>query len=215
MTDSRKPSSSVTRRSLLASSGAAALLLSAPGILRASAAQRRLNMQSLNSGEKLNIIYWENGAYISKARDRIDWFMRDLRTGESTRMHADLLDLLWEIDQVTKSTAPIYTMSAYRSPSTNAKLAATTDGIDPSSFHMRGMAIDVTQDFSDPEAFFTAAKSLARGGAGFYPVARPFVHVDVGPVDSWVHPQMGRPNRAEEYDRLQAQQSRQEPGQTP
>jgi len=208
MTKSRTQAPSLTRRTLLAGTGAATLLLTAPGILRASTAPRRLNMQSLNSGEKLNIIYWEEGAYIEKARDRIDWFMRDLRTGESTRMDANLLDFLWEIDQHTKSNAPISIMSAYRSPATNAKLASTTDGVDPASFHMRGMAIDVTQDFADPEAFFTAAKKLGRGGAGFYPVARPFVHVDVGPVDSWVHPQTGRPNRAEEYDRLQAEKKK-------
>lgn len=208
MSSPRKNKTSLTRRRLLASGSVIAATLCAPALLRAANAPRRLNMQSLNSGEKLNIIYWENGAYIDKARDRIDWFMRDLRTGESMRMDANLLDLLWEIDQLTKSTAPIYTMSCFRSVSTNAKLAATTDGVDPSSFHMRGMAIDVTQDFSDPEALFKAAKALGKGGAGFYPVTHPFVHLDVGPVDSWVHPQMGRPNRAEEYDRLQAEKKK-------
>ena len=191
----------ITRRNLLATGMGAATLLAAPAILRAATAPRTLRMQSLNSGEKLNIIYWEDGAYLEKARTQIDWFMRDLRTGETANIHTSLLDLLWEIDQKTESSAPIYTMSGFRSASTNAKLAATSDGVDPSSFHMRGMAIDVTQDFANPEEVFRVAKSLGKGGAGFYPITHPFVHLDVGPVDAWVHPHMGRPNRAAEYDR--------------
>jgi len=198
---------SLTRRNLMAVSAGAAALLAAPAILRAATAPRTLHMQSLNSGEKLTITYWEDGVYLDKARARINWFMRDLRTGETHPMHTGLLDLLWEIDQKTKSTAPIYTMSGFRSASTNAKLASTTDGVDPSSFHMRGMAIDVTQNFSDPEEVFRVAKSLGKGGAGFYPITHPFVHLDVGPVDSWVHPEMGRPDRAAEYDRLQGRRN--------
>ncbi len=64
-------------------------------------------------------------------------------------------------------------------------------------------AVDITQDFSNPGKTYQIAKKLGVGGAGFYPVRHPFVHVDVGPVDTWVHPQHGRLDRAEEYDRMQ------------
>lgn len=196
---------SITRRAALAGAVAGTALVAAPSILRANAPyKRRLNMQSLNSGEKLNITYWADGAYIPDALKHIDWFMRDLRTGEKIRMDLRLLDLLWEIDGLTPSNDPLYTMSCFRSESTNAWLSAHSDGVDPSSFHMRGMAIDLTQNFSDPAMIYRVAKKIGKGGAGYYPIKHPFVHIDVGPVDTWVHPQHGRLDRAEQYDREQA-----------
>ena len=196
----------LTRRAALALGAGMAGLVAAPAILKADAPYKRtLNMQSLNSGEKLKITYWADGDYIDGALKNINRFMRDLRTGEETAMHPALLDLLWEIDSLTPSNDPLYTMSGYRSASTNAWLAAHSDGVDPSSFHMRGMAIDLTQDFSDPGMIYRVAKKLGKGGAGFYPVKHPFVHVDVGPPDTWVYPAHGRLDRAEEYDRVQAE----------
>lgn len=193
----------ITRRRAIALTATA--LIAAPAIARADAPyKRQLNMQSLNSEEKLKIAYWADGKYIASALKEINWFMRDLRTGTATKMHTDLLDILHDIDQITPSKNPLYTMSGYRSPSTNAWLAAHSDAVDPSSFHMRGMAMDLTQDFSDPGMIYRVAKKLGRGGAGFYPNRHPFVHIDVGPADTWVYPQGGRPERAEEYDREQA-----------
>lgn len=192
----------ISRRHALMLTAASALVM--PAIVKADAPyKKRLNLQSLNSGEKVNLVYWADGDYIPGARKEIDRFMRDLRTNERTEMHTDLLDLLHGIAKASGAPTPIYVMSAFRSASTNAYLSAHSDGVDPSSFHMRGMAVDITQDFSDPGKTYRIAKTLGIGGSGFYPVARPFVHVDVGPVDTWVHPQHGRLDRAEEYDRLQ------------
>lgn len=192
----------LTRRAALLIT--AASLVAAPAIVKADAPYKRsIRMQSLNSGEKLDLVYWADGDYVPDAFKAIKWFMRDLRTNESMAIDPKLIDLLTAIAKKTRSSAPIYTMSGYRSPSTNAWLAAHSDGVDPSSFHMRGMAVDITQDFADPGKVYRAAKELGLGGAGFYPVKRPFVHVDAGPVDTWVHPQHGRLDRAEEYDRLQ------------
>tara|TARA_R110000824_G_scaffold118960_2_gene271531 strand:+ start:147704 stop:148315 length:612 start_codon:yes stop_codon:yes gene_type:complete len=197
----------INRRHAIALTATA--LIAAPAIVKADAPyKRRLNMQSLNSGEKLNIVYWADGDYIPEARKEIDHFMRDLRTNETTQMHKDLLDLLQEIIQKSPSKNPLYTMSGYRSESTNAWLAARSEGVDPASFHMRGMAMDLTQDFSDPGLVYRIAKKIGRGGTGFYPVKRPFVHVDVGPPDTWVHPQLGRPNRDQEYDRLMSEKQK-------
>ncbi|MGV8997388.1 MAG: YcbK family protein [Parvibaculaceae bacterium] len=194
----------ITRRNALVLT--AASLVAMPVIVKADAPyKRRIKMQSLNSGEKLDLVYWADGEYIPGAFKQINWFMRDLRTNESVPIHPKLIDLLTKIARKTRSSAPIYTMSGYRSAKTNAWLAAHSDGVDPSSFHMRGMAVDITQDFSDPGKVYRAAKELKLGGAGFYPVARPFVHVDVGPVDTWVYPQRGRLDRAEEYDRMQSE----------
>ncbi len=193
------------RRVLQTAAAASAAIVTAPAIVRADAPYKKtLRMQSLNSGEKLNVTYWADGEYQEGAFRRIAWFMRDLRTNTTTDMHPALMDLLWDINELTASSRPIYIMSAYRSPQTNAWLASRSNSVDPGSFHMRGMAIDITQDFSDPEAVYRAARKLDRGGAGYYPTRTPYVHVDVGPVDHWVHPGIGRRDRDEEYEAMLA-----------
>ncbi|MEP0067862.1 DUF882 domain-containing protein [Pyruvatibacter sp.] len=210
-----------TRRTFLKSSAAAAVatttLVAAPAILRAEAPYKRtLRMQSLNSGEKLTTTYWADGEYQKGAFQRISWFMRDLRTNTTTQMSPALMDLLWDIDQLTSSSKPIYTMSAFRSERTNAWLAARSTSVDPGSFHRLGMAIDITQEFGDPHAVYRAARKLNRGGAGYYPTRTPYVHVDVGPVDSWVHPAIGRRDRDAEYEaQLAAEKAADAPAETP
>lgn len=197
-----------TRRDVLALGAGAAVLLAAPSILRADAPYKRsLRMQSLNSGERLDLVYWADGDYLPEALKRVDWFMRDLRENKSAPTDPRLLDLLWEIDRNTRSKNPIYTMSGYRTEKTNAWLDARGNGVDPGSFHMRGMAMDITQDFLDPEEVYRVAKKLGRGGAGFYPTKTPYAHVDVGPVDAWVYPTPGRPGRDKEYDELMAEKT--------
>lgn len=149
-------------------------------------------MQSLNSGERLTITYWADGEHLSETFSAINWFMRDLRNNTTIQMSTDLLDLMWEIDQLTPSRAPLYTMSGYRSPETNARLASRSEGVAENSFHMQGMAMDLTQDFHDVGMLYRVAKSLGKGGAGYYPTSRPFVHLDVGPPATWVYPAPGR-----------------------
>ena len=176
----RNTSQSITRRTALTLTAGAGALLAAPSILRADAPHKRaLNLQSLNSGEKLNIVYWADGDYLPDAIKRVDWFMRDLRENKAAPTDPRLLDLLHDIDANTRSKNPIYTMSGYRTERTNAWL--------------------------DAEEVYRVAKKLGRGGAGFYPTKTPYAHVDVGPVDAWVYPAPGRPGRDEEYDRLQAE----------
>ncbi|WOF75453.1 DUF882 domain-containing protein [Parvibaculaceae bacterium PLY_AMNH_Bact1] len=185
--------STPSRRRILSSGLAVASALVTPAIVQAQAPYKRtLRMQSLNSGERLTITYWADGEHLAETFSAINWFMRDLRTNTTTQMSTDLLDLMWEIDQLTPSRAPLYTMSGYRSPTTNARLAARSEGVAENSFHMQGMAMDLTQDFNDVGMLYRVAKSLGKGGAGYYPTSRPFVHLDVGPPGTWVYPAPGR-----------------------
>lgn len=191
----KKPSQIRTpnRRQILSSGLAFGSALVTPAIVQASAPYKRtLRMQSLNSGERLTITYWADGAHLAETFSAINWFMRDLRTNTTTQMSTDLLDLMWEVDQLTPSRAPLYTMSGYRSPTTNARLASRSEGVAENSFHMQGKAMDLTQDFNDVGMLYRVAKSLGKGGAGYYPTSRPFVHLDVGPPGTWVYPAPGR-----------------------
>ncbi len=183
----------ITRRRILTTGLAATSALVTPAIVQASAPHKRtLRMQSLNSGERLTITYWADGVHLPETFSAINWFMRDLRSNTTIQMSTDLLDLLWEVDQLTPSRAPLYTMSGYRSPATNARLASRSEGVAENSFHMQGMAMDLTQDFNDVGMLYRVAKSLGKGGAGYYPTTRPFVHLDVGPPGTWVYPAPGR-----------------------
>ena len=75
-------------------------------------------------------------------------------------------------------------ISGYRSPATNAMLAARSGGVGKRSFHMRGMAIDVSLPGHSVADLRRAALALRAGGVGYYPRSG-FVHVDVGRVRSW------------------------------
>jgi uncharacterized protein YcbK (DUF882 family) len=79
---------------------------------------------------------------------------------------------------------PWEVISGYRSPATNAKLASTTTGVAATSLHVKGMAIDVRLPGRSLEALRDSARSLRRGGVGYYPRSS-FVHVDVGRVRCW------------------------------
>lgn len=183
----------LNRRQLLKTGALTASALVTPAIVQAAAPHKRtLRMHSLNSGERLTITYWADGQHLSETFSAISWFMRDLRNHQTIEMSTDLLDLMWEIDQLTPSRAPLYTMSGYRSPATNARLAARSEGVAENSFHMQGMAMDLTQNFNDPGMLYRVAKSLGKGGAGYYPTSRPFVHIDAGPPATWVFPAPGR-----------------------
>ncbi len=183
----------LNRRQLLKTGALTASALVTPAIVQAAAPHKRtLRMHSLNSGERLTITYWADGQHLRETFNAISWFMRDLRNQQTIEMSMDLLDLMWEIDQLTPSRAPLYTMSGYRSPATNARLAARSEGVAENSYHMQGMAMDLTQDFNDPGMLFRVAKSLGKGGGGYYPTSRPFVHIDAGPPATWVFPTPGR-----------------------
>jgi uncharacterized protein YcbK (DUF882 family) len=75
-------------------------------------------------------------------------------------------------------------ISGYRSPETNALLREESSGVALNSLHLQGMAVDIRVPGRHLATLRNAARSLARGGVGYYP-ASDFVHVDVGQVRHW------------------------------
>ena len=159
-----------------------------PGLARAAVppdGERRLAFQNLHTGERLSTAYWADGGYLPEALKEIDTLLRDHRTGEVSTIDPRLLDLLHALQDRTETTGAFHVISGYRSPKSNTMLRGKGGGgVAKRSLHMKGMAIDIRLPGHDTRDLHRAAKSLKRGGVGYYRKSD-FVHVDVGRVRYW------------------------------
>jgi uncharacterized protein YcbK (DUF882 family) len=177
----------MTRRGLLRLAAWGALVTAAPVPVRAlapSEEQRTLAFYNTHTGEKLRVVYWEDGAYMKPSLAEIDHHLRDHRTDDVKPIDPRLLDLLYDLRGALDTQEPFHVISGYRSPATNAMLAANSGGVGKKSFHMRGMAIDISLPGRSVADLRRAALAQRAGGVGAYPRSG-FVHVDVGHVRSW------------------------------
>jgi len=189
----KKPSSpaeGLSRRRLLAIGGTLAGWAMMPGA-RAQAAFRialphirTLRFYNLHTGERLSTVYWERGGYIEAALGEINYILRDFRANQIKPIDRRLLDLLCALNQRLDTSQPFDVISGYRTPATNAMLAARSEGVAAHSLHMVGQAIDIRVPGRGLHDLRRAASSLKLGGVGYYP-ASDFVHVDVGRVRYW------------------------------
>jgi uncharacterized protein YcbK (DUF882 family) len=178
--------SAIDRRSALRLGlGALCLFLPSTAMAATSAVGKRtISFANLHTGEKLRTIYWANGAYVPEALGEIDHHLRDFRTGDIHQIDPRLIDLLYDLRAQMHTKTPFEVISGYRSPATNAQLAAESHGVARKSFHLRGMAIDIRLPDRDLRQLRKTALAMRRGGVGYYPKPG-FVHVDVGPVRTW------------------------------
>ena len=176
-----------SRRDLLRLMGTAACGLAVPAQAWAAlrpAEIRRLRFDNLHTGETLDAVYWQSGAYQPDALGAIDKVLRDFRTGDVYPIAPMLLDLLAVLQSRVGTTRPYQVISGYRSPKTNAMLASESHGVAQGSLHMKGMAIDIRLADVSLANLHGAALGLALGGVGYYPQSD-FVHVDIGRVRHW------------------------------
>ena len=146
---------------------------------------RTLSFNSLHTGEKTAVTYWERGAgYLPDAIGELTHILRDWRTEQTYDMDLGLYDLLFELRYRLGSEKPFNIISAYRSPKTNAQLASDSNGVAKRSYHMKGMAIDIALPDVDLKYLRQVALDMQMGGVGYYPSSG-FVHVDTGPVRFW------------------------------
>lgn len=149
-----------------------------------STGHRSLSFQHLHTGERVSAPYWESGRYNKDALAAIDHLLRDFRTGDQTRMDVDLLEFLHRLRVKLDTDQPFQIISGYRSPRTNARLAAKSRGVAKRSYHMLGMAIDIRVPGRQLRQVRRAALDLRLGGVGYYNRSR-FVHLDTGRVRFW------------------------------
>jgi uncharacterized protein YcbK (DUF882 family) len=147
---------------------------------------RALAFDNIHTGERLELDYWRNGAYVPDALAEVNHILRDFRTGDIHPIAPGLLDLLSGLRGILETGDPVSVISGYRSPATNAMLRGEREhsGVAAKSLHMQGMAIDIRIAGRSLAAIHSAALTMRRGGVGYYPVSD-FVHVDVGRVRRW------------------------------
>ncbi len=150
----------------------------------ALAAPRTLALHNLHTDEKLEALYFDNGAYVPDALTAFNKLMRDHRTGETHPIDPLLLDLLVQVRGACESKQCYELISGYRAPASNAFLHNRSKEVASNSLHMKGMAADVRISGVALDHLRKAALDLRGGGVGLYPVSD-FVHMDVGRVRQW------------------------------
>jgi uncharacterized protein YcbK (DUF882 family) len=75
------------RRRFLHAAAVALPLIAAPElVMGAPGEQRRLRFYHTHTGEKLDVVYHENGVYLPDALSELDFLLRDFRSGEVAPM---------------------------------------------------------------------------------------------------------------------------------
>jgi uncharacterized protein YcbK (DUF882 family) len=154
---------------------------------------RSIYLQHTHRDDEITVTFKRNGRYDEDGLKKLNYFLRDWRNDEQTRMDPQLFDILWEVAREVNTKEPIRIVSSYRSPATNSMLRRRSRGVAKFSQHMLGKAIDFNISGVSVEDLRVAGLRLQRGGVGFYPGS--FVHVDVGSVRHWprmTHDQLAR-----------------------
>ncbi len=152
---------------------------------------RTVVFSNQHTNESGSFTYMVNGVYDQGVLDKLNWFMRDWRLNEPTKMDAHLFDIIWEVYRESGSREPIDVLSGYRSPQTNAMLRRRSRQVAQYSQHMEGRAIDAHFVDVGTARIRDIAMRMQDGGVGFYPTgATPWVHIDSGSVRYW--PRMSR-----------------------
>jgi uncharacterized protein YcbK (DUF882 family) len=146
--------------------------------------ERRLNLRNLHTGETLTTVYWEKGCYDPRELSAVAHLLRDFRTGDVHDMDCRLLDFMFTVNHALGGPDEVGIICGYRSPKTNAALAAKSSSVAKHSLHMEGKAVDIRYPGIDARRVYKAALSLQGGGTGLYSRSN-FVHLDVGKVRHW------------------------------
>jgi uncharacterized protein YcbK (DUF882 family) len=163
-----------------------------PGVLGPSAAvpvqtaqQYLLHLYHTHTGERLDIVYRLGDEYVPEAIAKLDYFLRDHRTGEVGHFDPKVFDILEDLTSILgRPGAEIDIVCGYRTPWSNEFLRSHTEGVAKNSLHIQAQAIDLRIPGVNTQHLRDIALSLHRGGVGYYPRSD-FIHLDTGRVRQW------------------------------
>lgn len=175
---------------LAVSAGASSAVSSTPAVgasasRNAHPKQYRLDLYELHTGERLDIVYRVGNHYLPAAVAKLDYLLRDYRTGTVKDYDLHEFDLLHDLmARLGRPNGEIDIVCGYRTPQTNHWLRVHTSGVAKHSEHMQAKAIDIRVPGVPTSEVRSVALAMHRGGVGYYARSN-FVHVDVGPVRHW------------------------------
>ena len=144
-----------------------------------------LRFHNINTGEQHAVNFF-GGRLGPKDLNALNYLMRDRHTNQVKTIDPNLFVKLNQLQgRLGFRNAEILVLSGYRSAKTNAAMRRNHRGVASNSFHIRGQAVDFQVSGVPLAKVRDAALSLNNGGVGYYPRSN-FVHVDTGPVRTWV-----------------------------
>lgn len=156
----------------------------APAILKGAGDFRALNVINSHTDERLNCVYWIEGKYVPEALEAFNYILRDWRQNQIRSIDPKTLDIMAATHCLLDCKEPFHIISGYRSPRTNAMLRESSSRVAKNSYHLKGMAVDLSLSSRTVWEVSKAAKSLGAGGVGMYSRSN-FTHVDSGPIRQW------------------------------
>jgi uncharacterized protein YcbK (DUF882 family) len=149
--------------------------------------EHHLRLYHTHTGERIDIVYRRGDSYLPEAEAKLDYFLRDHRTGDVKHYDPHVFDILSDVaTALGHPNAEIDIICGYRTPWSNEFLRARSAGVAKNSQHMQAHAIDIRIPGVDTLTLRNAALVLGRGGVGYYPRSG-FVHVDTGRVRNWCY----------------------------
>lgn len=147
--------------------------------------ERSLSFYQTHTGERLTVTYKVGDDYVPAAMEKINYILRDHRTGEVHPMDPKLLDFLYDVLTAVNNHGAVHIISGYRSPKTNQMLRGRGErGVAKGSMHKQGKALDFRLPGTETKKLRDAALAMKRGGVGYYPDSD-FVQIDTGRVRFW------------------------------
>lgn len=159
-------------------------LLPAGALWAKSGPTRTLAFVHTHTGERLASTYLRDGRYVPEELARINFVLRDFRTGEVKAIDPGVLDILADLRTLAARDEAYEVICGYRSASTNAMLRARSSGVAEHSLHLEGRALDVRLPGVPTAHLRDLALGMNRGGVGYY-AASDFVHLDNGRIRHW------------------------------
>ncbi|WP_246624545.1 DUF882 domain-containing protein [Oceanobacter mangrovi] len=151
---------------------------------QSAAAERTLRLYNIHTGERLKSTYWVDGHYQADELQRLDYLLRDHRSGGVNAIHRSLYDRIHHLQQTFNAREPVYIISGYRSAASNQQLRQTSNGVARGSLHMQGRAVDIRIPGVSHRDLHEAALAIGEGGVGYYPNSG-FIHLDTGRTRRW------------------------------
>lgn len=184
-----QPTLKITRRDVLQMGTLGLVSLTTPLLAsrKAQAASPKMwqvSFRQAHTGESFSGVYRVGDQYLPDVFERLNYMLRDFRTGEAFPMDPRVIDILSMVQEGSGKDTPLEILSGYRTPKTNAKLYKISEGVARNSYHMYGQAIDIRMPGLGTKKLSQVARGLRAGGVGYYPKSH-FVHVDTGEIRTW------------------------------